>query len=353
MKKLPVRHIYRWDLDKTYLLTDFETVSDLLRTAFQKAEEKTTVPGADALLKELIKDQKNSRTILTFISGSPTQMREVLEKKFELDGIHPDAFILKPTLKNILKGRFKAVKGQVGYKLEALLESRIASPDVAETLFGDDSEQDAFIYSLYADIISGKIDTESLRTILVEAEVYASPISRILKLATKVKHSKKIQRIFIHLEQNTTPGRFSVFGRRVIPIQNYFQAALILFDDGVLALKGLVGVARYMIAQHDYDLQQLANNLQDLIRRRHLDIKSIDRLEKELKKVADTLNEPEFVTSLIHQSRALAPRDSKKAPKRHQDIPDYLEILKYDRGLKDALREPRRTLLQRIRRKHN
>ena len=44
--KLPVRRIYRWDLDKTYLATEFDTFRQLVRTAFQKAHEKKAIPGA-------------------------------------------------------------------------------------------------------------------------------------------------------------------------------------------------------------------------------------------------------------------------------------------------------------------
>ena len=49
----PVLQIYRWDLDKTYLKTEFETVRGLIRTALQKPEEKLNVPGAVSLLREL------------------------------------------------------------------------------------------------------------------------------------------------------------------------------------------------------------------------------------------------------------------------------------------------------------
>ena len=34
-------HIFRWDMDKTYLKTEFDTFKDLLRTAFQKPADKT------------------------------------------------------------------------------------------------------------------------------------------------------------------------------------------------------------------------------------------------------------------------------------------------------------------------
>ena len=47
------RLIARWDLDKTYLRTDFDTVRDLVRTAIERPDQKRTVPGAAALLREL------------------------------------------------------------------------------------------------------------------------------------------------------------------------------------------------------------------------------------------------------------------------------------------------------------
>ncbi len=343
MTELPVRHIYRWDLDKTYLATDFDTVRDLLRTAFQKAEEKHTVPGADALLKELVREQSESRVLLTFISGSPTMMRDVLEEKFALDGIRPDAFILKPTLKNILKGRFKAIKGQVGYKLEALLKIRTESPDSPETLFGDDSEQDAFIYSLYADIVRGRIDKEQLRTILVEAEVYASPIARILELAEKVPSSENIRRIFIHLDRDTPPGRFRVFGPNVVPVSNYFQAAVILVSDGILPAEGLFHVAKHMVDHCEYDVLTLANSFHDLIRRHHLSIDAIDRLDQYQEELSLAFS-PQLIDTFIQRVRALAPLKQSELNTEHR-TPDYVEILKFDRGLKESLSPKKRSRL--------
>ena len=45
--------IARWDLDKTYLRTDFDTLRDLVRTAIERPDQKRTVPGAASLLREL------------------------------------------------------------------------------------------------------------------------------------------------------------------------------------------------------------------------------------------------------------------------------------------------------------
>src|SRR5690349_14389873 len=130
------RHISRWDLDKTYLRTEFDTVRDLVRTALERADEKRTNPGAATLLREL----SRSGASIHILSGSPEQMRRRLEDKLRLDGIRWDTFTLKPNLQNVLRLRFRALRDQLGYKLPALLASRTHGSDsftgVKETLFG-------------------------------------------------------------------------------------------------------------------------------------------------------------------------------------------------------------------------
>src|SRR5688572_12402236 len=83
----PPRHVYRWDLDKTYLKTEFDTIKDLLRSAFEGAEAKKAIPGASALLREV---RAGGGARICFISGSPRQMRRVLTRKLKLDGVEFD-----------------------------------------------------------------------------------------------------------------------------------------------------------------------------------------------------------------------------------------------------------------------
>ncbi len=337
-----IRHIYRWDLDKTYLRTEFETLRGLVRTALQAPEEKVNVPGVVTLLKELSRPTDDGEIYLTFISGSPTQMRQKLEEKFALDGIEPDIFVLKPTLKNILKGRFRAVRGQVGYKLDSLLRVREEGPSAPETLFGDDVEQDAFIYSLYADLVAGRIERELLFEILEDAGVYSRTRASILSRVGRMRIGDDVGRIFIHLDYNTAPGRFWVYGPRVVPITNYFQAALVLFSDGVLSLVPVLRVASGMIRSGEYGVIALANSFQDLIRRRHLDRSAIDRLEASVQRFLQAPEDEkialpdEFFDRLLARVRALAPR--KTAPLRTwEGPPDYLAVLDTNRKLGDSL----------------
>ena len=116
----PPRHIARWDLDKTYLRTEFDTVRDLVKTALERPDEKRTNPGASTLMREMVK----TGVSVHILSGSPTQMRKSLEDKLRLDGIVWDSFTLKPNLKNVLRLRFRALRDQLGYKLPALLAGR-------------------------------------------------------------------------------------------------------------------------------------------------------------------------------------------------------------------------------------
>lgn len=260
-----IRHVFRWDLDKTYLRTDFDSLRGLLRAALEKARDKVNVAGSAALLREL-RATPGSRVAI--VSGSPRQMRARLEEKLRLDGIVWDEFVLKPNLGNLVRGRFRALRDQVGYKLPAMLEGRMRVPEIAgETLFGDDAEADAFVYSLYADLLAGHLSDAALARIVERSVPYEEDAARVVELAGQVPRAEAVRRIFIHLDRHTPPARFAAYGNRVIPIYNYFQAAVILMLDGRLGAPALVRVAAEMMQGYGYSLISLANSFQDLVRR--------------------------------------------------------------------------------------
>jgi hypothetical protein len=299
----PPRMIFRWDLDKTYLRTDFDTLRQLVSTVFQKATDKVAVPGAAALIREL---RASGEARLCIISGSPTQMRAVLEEKLKLDGVEWDELVLKDNVRNILRGRFKALRGQLGYKLPVLLESRLRSPpDAEEVLFGDDAEADAFIYSLYADLVAGRVDERVLGQVLDAAAVYPDDRARILKTWKKIPPTDPVRRIFIHLDRLTPPRQFSRYGPRLVPIFNYFQAALVLMGDNHLTGAQVIRVAAEMIQTSGYNLLTLSNSFQDLLRRGL----PLDRVAASL---IQALEEPHDVLALLRPApdivRAFAKR---------------------------------------------
>jgi phosphoserine phosphatase len=122
-------------LDKTYLETDFSSIRGIVRSATEPAHAKRTVPGAAALVRAL---GAKPEVRIAILSGSPTQLRDVLEEKLHLDGVRFDSLTLKDNLGNLRRGRLRAIKGQLGYKLPALLQARRdTEAGTTETLFGD------------------------------------------------------------------------------------------------------------------------------------------------------------------------------------------------------------------------
>lgn len=290
-------HIFRWDLDKTYLATEFDTVRDLVRTARLTAEQRENIPGSAALIRA-IRDDPDLQHLVFFISGSPSQMRKVLERKFALDGFVPDGFVLKPTLGHIVRGRFRAVRGQVPYKLEQLLLGRAEVPVGApETLFGDDAENDAFIYSLYADVVAGRIDPSQLRTLLRRCGAYANQIALLEDALESVVREDPVQRIIIHLDQSTPPAAFAPYFPRVVPIYNHLQTAFVLYLDGSLGPTCIRMVGRELLARYGFEVERLVNLAEDILRRRRLHL-PLDFLEQTISDVRSLVGVDDAGTEL-------------------------------------------------------
>lgn len=339
--------IFRWDLDKTYLQTDFDSLRALVRTAMQKAQDKRTVPGAATLLRELRTSgsERGVGSRICFISGSPRQMRKVLTEKLRLDGVEFDEFILKPNLRNMLTGRFRAMREQVGYKLPALLAGRAGvAVETREVCFGDDAESDAFIYSLYGDVLAGRVERPLLERLLTEAGVYPTDAVRTVALCESLPRGEAVERIFIHLDRRSPPSRFDRYGARLVPIYNYFQAALVLYQDRRLTPGAVVRIAVEMVDKHGYSLESLRNSLQDLLRRRRLQLASVRLLGEA---IAGGAGETDLLPALgsLPSTRALLRtlahglRDLGPLPDREQPAPahpaapaviDYLQALEQD-----------------------
>jgi hypothetical protein len=259
----PPRHTFRWDLDKTYLRTEFDSVGDLVRSAVETAADKQAYPGATAMLRALRQDDHR----ICIVSGSPTQMRQVLAAKLALDGVAYDEFVLKNNLKNLLRGRFRSLRAQIPYKLPAMLQSRIGAAADAETLFGDDAEADAIIYCLYADLVAERVSLQDLERVLTASRAYDDDALRIIDLARRVPKHDAVNRLFIHLDRRSAPVNFRHYGPRLVPVFNYFQAALVLYGDHVLSARQVIFVALEMLDSGQFELGNLATSVQDVIRR--------------------------------------------------------------------------------------
>ena len=271
-------HIARWDLDKTYLRTEFDTLRDLVRTALERADEKRSHPGAAALLREL----QSAGVEVHVLSGSPEQMRRRLTAKLQLDGIRFSSLTLKPNLQNLMRLRFRSIRGQLGYKLPSLLQMRVSvDAGVHETLVGDDAEADAFIYALYADVSAGKVDVATMEAIMIRDRCHPEEIEDAMRAASLIEREGMapfVDRILIHLDQQTPPGDFAPFGERLAPFYNYFQAALVLHEDRRISAEAVLRVGTDLVLQHRFDGDALVRSYLDLAKRGHVRGTGIDEL---------------------------------------------------------------------------
>lgn len=260
-------HVYRWDLDKTYLATDIHSVRGMVRAAFERADEKRNVPGAPTLLRALLEHDPSARADI--LSGSPVQMRPVLEEKLALDGIRYDSLILKDNLRNLTRGRFRAVRGQVGYKLPNLLSQRLTRPQrTTESLFGDDAEVDALVYALYADAVAGRLDTDTLIAVMRAADAYDDQIRFAVRSMERLPHHEAVEGIYIHVDRGLPQGHYDHLGGLVSVVHSWFQAALALCARGRLAPAGVSAVlATCQEQQPDLDRPRVLALIQDAVRR--------------------------------------------------------------------------------------
>ena len=321
-----IRRVIRWDLDKTYLRTEFESFGKLLRTALQRADQKVSFPGAPTLMQEL----RAQGGRICIISGSPRQMRRVLEQKLRLDGVEWDEFILKPNLSNLMRGRFRALRDQIGYKLPALLASRNAFGRVLpELFFGDDAEADAFIYSLYGDILAGRVRGEALTRILEAADLYEDQRRLIAEQVAVLESQDAVQRIFIHLERRSPPARFAPYGPRVVPVYNYFQASLVALADGALPASSVLKVVLDMVTHAGYGPAALANSFQDLLRRGYAEVGALTGLADAVEQYGslfDVFRPARDILEAFVRRLSAAAEDRPVEPPQAREI-DYLELL--------------------------
>ena len=216
----------------------------------------------------------------------------------------------------------------VAYKLPVLLESRARAPvDAEEVLFGDDAEADAFVYSLYADMVARRVDEPIVHQVLQAAEVYPDDQGRIMRTWKDIPQADPVRRIFINLDRLTPPAYFLRYGPRVVPIFNYFQAALVLTADGHLTAPQALKVMVEMVQTAGYNLLTLSNSFQDLIRR-GLDLSKVAQaLAEALQGPSALLNAVRPVPDIIAAfTKRLAALGTTPAPPRAVEI-DYLSLL--------------------------
>jgi len=334
--------ITRWDLDKTYLRSRFDTLSDLVSSALEKVEQKRTVPGATAVLREL--GQSGGRVHI--LSGSPRQLQSKLSAKLRLDGVGWDELTLKPNLSNLLRMRLHALRDQLGYKLPELLEARARDEQrfgsglkLREVLVGDDSESDAFVYSLYADLSLGDVPARELDRVLEAGNLSASIGARCRRALGELGHEGAIECILIHLDGQTPPSLFSRYGARLVPFYNYLQAAFVLLDRGFLSESSTLTIASEFMQTHGFSADAAARSYLDLVRRGHLGAGALTRLTRAIAAITPARDD----TRELAVALSKLPVDSSARPSvKPKQRPDYVELAAFHGGGKNRRRPGQR-----------
>lgn len=333
--------ITRWDLDKTYLRSRFDTLSDLVSSALEKVEQKRTVPGATEVLREL--GRGGGRVHI--LSGSPRQFRSRLTEKLRLDGVNWDELTLKPNLSNLLRMRLHALRDQLGYKLPELLEARARDEArfgsglrMREVLVGDDSESDAFVYSLYADLSLGDVPQHELERVLEAGNLGERTIARCKQALSRLRHDGAIECILIHLDGQTPPSLFTRYGARLVPFYNYLQAAFVLLERGFLSEESTLLIAAEFQKSYGFTADTAARSYLDLVRRGHLGEGGRARLTR----AVSALTAPPREASELAEALSKLPIDGSPISVPRRQRPDYLELAAFHGGGRNRRRPGQR-----------
>lgn len=239
--------LYLFDIDNTYLMTEWSSLRDLIRIRFEAAVDKRPVAGAPEMLQALRRGQGGDRKPIFFVSASPETMRPVLEKRMLFDGVEQDGATFRDLWTGIGRPHLRHLRDVYGYKIAALLLYRLENPGaVREVLFGDDREHDPEVYVLYARICAGAIRGEALETALAARNVRKPDIDYIAALAKELPERDPVELVIIRrikpVERapGDEPGQgaltapFDAQDARVRFVQDYAEATTHLYARGLV-----------------------------------------------------------------------------------------------------------------------
>lgn len=329
---------YVWDLDKTYLDTNLESLRSLFRTFTEKPGQKRNVPGTGTLVR-CLQDSWNQRFSeedlpLYFITASPPQMEPKIIAKMRLDGLKPRGLYCKDNLKNLLPKRLWKLNKQVGYKVQALMQLRQKlAEDVRMMMWGDDSESDVIIYNIFSDLCARRRSEEELRSLFKAFFVSEKQIRTIFTLQKEIPKQDPVEKIYIHLADDTDAEYYMKFGRRVLPIFNSFQAIVDLYQDQRVQIEHVFKVTDSLIKKYSYSTDQIEKSFDELIRRQVLAEHSVNELLPELK--SRFLVPEDYVPSVPPVAAVEVEDDggvSMEIESSYEPwVPDYIDYLRSDR----------------------
>lgn len=322
--------VYVWDLDKTYLDTHWQSLKDLFRVSFTDNFHRKNVPGTGTMVSALKHSwgQRKGEGLfpIFFITASPPQMEKKIREKLESDNILPLGIFFKDNLKNLWPGRFWKLSQHVGYKVSALLYLRtLLKENVTQVLWGDDSETDAIIYSLYSDICSRRLAGDDTEKVLKNFQVTNEQLARIDSALAQIPVYDPVEKIYINLAIDTDPEYYLKFGRRMIPSYNALQIALDLFQDQRLGVEHVLQVGNDLRINYSYTVDELQSSFDELIRRQVIGEQTFLTLKPLL--AAQGLIHPDFVPS-VNPSKIVLDEDQIEISGVHEPwVPERIDYL--------------------------
>jgi hypothetical protein len=253
------------DIDKTYLATQIDTLGGLIRAAFETAERKANVPGFSIVLRALRRGAEQEAQVnpLVFLSASPPQLEQKLLSKMALDGVECDGIIFKNQLAHVRNADFKKLREHVAYKLYALLQLRDFLPKKSKwVLFGDDSESDAFVFSLFTEIMAGHVSGLELTELLRFLGVHRDEATELGWICRKYKNpTYPVEAIFINLDTGSQPGYYRSLSPLIYPTENSMQLGFCLFEMKLIREQAIVSIAKDLVLRHDYKPKELFDSI--------------------------------------------------------------------------------------------
>ena len=210
----PPRHTFRWDLDKTYLRTEFDS---LARPREERDRDRRRQAGVSRARPRCSARCARTAIAICIVSGSPDAdapgaRREARARRRRVRRVRPQEQPQEHPARPVPRA---ARADPVQAAGDAALADRRAAAE-RETLFGDDAEADAIIYCLYADLVAGNVSLARprARARSRRAPTTTTPSAASTLAARGARTADAVRRMFIHLDRRSPAAGLPPVRRR-------------------------------------------------------------------------------------------------------------------------------------------
>lgn len=297
------------DIDKTYLETEFESVSKMIRIAFEKPLQKKTVKGAAELFRALrycgLDPKVRPVRPLHFVSSSPPQLRSTLREKFCYDGLDWNSDTFKNQVYNLLRIRMDQLRQHIAYKSAALLNVMSRSRSGSKFyLIGDNVEFDAYIYIGVGLYVSGALTDDGYVEWLKNAGV-EEYIAKKIVLDSKIS-DVTVQGVYIRKVQGHFLNTDSSLANPIKLFNNFFELSLFFIRDGLLPISMIEELVRVFLNRHQLQRPYIAESFARVFAYEDLQDLELDAFIDKIKKISSgSIAMPEVASNSMAELQKL------------------------------------------------